>query len=112
MHIYMYIIIYIYILAENPPYGRAFQLAPAEGIMRPSAPLSLGPFGPKTYLYFSSTKLNNTAALGQCISYSVCKKGVLLESFFTLFVKNSIIALFDKKIKGSLFDKKISNCFV
>ena len=31
-------VIYIYILAENPSYGRAFQLAPAEGIY--------GAFGP------------------------------------------------------------------
>ena len=41
-------VIYIYILAENPPYGRAFQLAPAEGIN--------GAFGPKTYSYFSLAK--------------------------------------------------------
>ena len=48
---YINIYIYIYILAENPPYGRAFQLASAEG---------MDDFTQK-YIF---RKLHNNAALG------------------------------------------------
>ena len=45
---YIYICIYIYILARNPPFGRDFQLAPTEGINGPLAPLffALWPISP------------------------------------------------------------------
>ena len=38
--------VYIYILAENPPCGRDFQLVPAEGISGAFGPTNLGPLAP------------------------------------------------------------------
>ena len=48
IYIYIYTYTYVYILAKN-------QLAPAEGMMEPSAPSGFGAFGPKTLKIFQSS---------------------------------------------------------
>ena len=51
--------IYIYILAENQPYGRAFQLAPAEGINGAFGPIKFWGLRPQYLFIFESCKNNS-----------------------------------------------------
>ena len=50
---------YIYILAENPPYGRGFQLAPAEGINGAFNPIKFWGLRPQNLFILVTGKRNS-----------------------------------------------------